>query len=219
MPTLAYTWGLPGSGKTRAARDWVAENPAARARVNRDDFRDMLHGGWLGTEAQEQTVTAAQHDTIRVLLGAGLDVVVDDTNLVPEHRAALEQLAADCGATVEVWDLTAVPVETCLDRNNSRPPDQQVPEQAIWNMAIRHGLHPVAWLTVDHAGRVTGDSTITVGEWTWPLPQRCTRGTVLARRRIAETLHQNGWRIVPDVEDIHRRPGEVGIPIEPIKED
>ena len=43
MPTLVITRGLPASGKTTKAREWVAADPVRRARVNRDDVRAQLH--------------------------------------------------------------------------------------------------------------------------------------------------------------------------------
>ena len=42
MTALVITRGLPGSGKTTYARAWVAEDREHRARVNRDDIRQML---------------------------------------------------------------------------------------------------------------------------------------------------------------------------------
>lgn len=129
MPTLTITRGLPASGKTTRARAWVAEDPQRRARVNRDDLRTQLFGGWTGEHAQEEAVTAVQRAAVTALLRRGLDVVVDDMNLRAQYARALRALATAAGAGFEVWDLTGVPLETCLARNAER--EARVPEEVI----------------------------------------------------------------------------------------
>jgi hypothetical protein len=52
---LIITRGLPGSGKTTWARQQVRF-----VRVNRDDLREMLHGGMLGTGWAEVQVTVGR---------------------------------------------------------------------------------------------------------------------------------------------------------------
>lgn len=135
MSTLIITIGLPGSGKTTWAKAWVAENPARRARVNRDDLRAMLHGGRLGAAWQEKQVTLAQHAAVRALLAQGYEVVVDDTNLVAQHRQQLEAIAASCGAEMVVKRFDDVPVEICIARDARRRGRQRVGEAVIRRMA------------------------------------------------------------------------------------
>ena len=140
MPTLYLTRGLPASGKTTRARAWVAEDPEHRIRVNRDDLRDMGHGGRLGTGAQEAAMTAIQHAGIRALLGdARLDVVVDDTNLNPAHLRSLCHIAMTLSARYEVWDLTWVPLDSCIERDCVRAAlgEPAVGEDVIRSMHAR----------------------------------------------------------------------------------
>lgn len=149
VPTLTITRGLPGSGKSTWARAYVAEDPAGRARVNRDDLRGMLHDGvfvktefddsrqWLrrGTESAVQSIRDA---TVRKLLQRGLHVVCDDTNLpngVAEHLA---KIAAQVGAYFAVQDFRDVPLEVCLERNAARGGQAQVAEDVIREM---HGKY------------------------------------------------------------------------------
>src|SRR5690554_174215 len=134
MSTLIITIGLPGSGKTTWAKAWVAENPARRARVNRDDLRAMLHGGRLGAAWQERQVTLAQHAAVRALLLHGYEVVVDDTNLVAKHRRELLAIARECGAKVVIRRFD-VPIETCIARDAQRSGQQRVGEAVIRRMA------------------------------------------------------------------------------------
>ncbi|GAA2347271.1 AAA family ATPase [Dactylosporangium salmoneum] len=139
MPTLTITRGLPGSGKTTRARAWVAEDDKHRTRVNRDDLRIQLFGGWTGVHEHEEAVTAAQHAAVSALLRRGLDVVVDDTNLRNQHARAFRTLATAAGAGFEVWDLTDVPLATCLERNMDRfDTPAFVPPEVILSMHAKH---------------------------------------------------------------------------------
>jgi predicted kinase len=148
MPTLTITRGLPASGKTVRARAWVAEDPATRARVNRDDLRAGLHGSRLGTGEQERQVTAVQHATVEALLRRGVDVVCDDTNLAQRYARDLRQLAQRCGAEFDVWDLTDVPVEECVARDAARTGSSHVGEdviRAMWLRFLKGSGYPLPW--------------------------------------------------------------------------
>lgn len=131
--------GLPGSGKTTLARRWVAESPNSRARANRDDLRDMLHGGRTGRAGHEAAVTAVQHSAVRALLADGWNVICDDTNLDPAHLNALRQLGRAAGAEVELWDLTDVPIAICTKRDAARAArgDRSVGKAVIREMAAK----------------------------------------------------------------------------------
>ncbi len=133
------TRGLPGSGKTTRALTWVAEDPQHRARVNRDARRAEMHGGWLGKPWQEEAVTTATTATIVALITTGISVVVDDTNLDPQHLDRLLELAQRCGASAEVWDMTDVPLETCIARDSIRAArgDRYVGEDVIRRLHAR----------------------------------------------------------------------------------
>src|SRR5688572_25486957 len=133
MPRLIITRGLPASGKTTAARAWVAVDPIRRARVNRDDFRSMLHDSvYVGErgdrQGTERAVTAARDAAITALLRRGVDVVSDDTNLPSRVARDLRRVAVLAGADFEVWDYTDVPYDVCLQRNSLRTGREQVPD-------------------------------------------------------------------------------------------
>ena len=118
--TLTVTRGLPGSGKTTWALGWAARTGAAR--VNRDSLRDMLHGpAYRRTAEQEDAVTAASRGAVAGLLGDGLSVVVDDTNLGPAVMQYWADLADQQNAALAVVDFTAVPLSACVARDRSRP--------------------------------------------------------------------------------------------------
>lgn len=119
-PILVFTRGLPGSGKTTYARNWVARNPGGRARVNRDDFREMLHDGYFEKGKTEQAILTACDASISALLKKGISVINDDTNLPQRRARELRRLADLHGADWEVVDLTSVSLEECIARDKQR---------------------------------------------------------------------------------------------------
>lgn len=134
--TLTITRGLPGSGKSTWAEVRVAEDPANRARVNRDSIREMLHAGvWLG-EATERQVRSVRDSAIVALLAAGVSVVCDDTNLDERTVDDLRTLADLMCVGFEVVDLRDVPVEVCVERDAARA--KPVGEKVIRGMAAKH---------------------------------------------------------------------------------
>lgn len=135
MTKLVITRGLPGSGKSTWARQWTSEEPHARAEVNRDMLRVMMHGGYANAEVM---VTTASHATIRELLKRGVHVVCSDTNLPQRSARDLAKIARATGAEVQVVDLTNVPLEVCLERNARRTDKEPVPEARIREMHARY---------------------------------------------------------------------------------
>lgn len=137
-PVLIVTRGLPGSGKTTWATAWVAEQPARRARANRDDLRRMLHGRRLGTAGQEAMVSSVQHQTVALLLAAGVSVVADDTNLTAGAIRTWQQIARTAGVDLLIRDLTGVPVDECIARDAARPAADRVGAHVIRRMHTDH---------------------------------------------------------------------------------
>lgn len=136
MSTLIICRGLPGSGKTYQATAWVAEDPDHRARVNRDDLRDMVHDGVHIKGVTEPRIMAVRDAAISALLRKGVDVVSDDTNLAQRTARDLAKLARRAGADVEVWDFTDRPVADCIQRDARR--ERSVGEDVIRGMHTRY---------------------------------------------------------------------------------
>jgi predicted kinase len=118
-PLLVITRGLPASGKTTWAREWVLQD-RRRARVNRDDLRTMTFARDRLPNPQEEAVSAVQQAGVEMLLRAGHDVVVDDTHLRVRYGRVWADLAQRVGARFEVQDLTGVPLQVCLERDAAR---------------------------------------------------------------------------------------------------
>ncbi|MDE2103040.1 MAG: AAA family ATPase, partial [Patescibacteria group bacterium] len=121
MTKLVITRGLPASGKTTWARAWVAEDPEARTRVNRDDLRWNLFGKyWPLTYKQEEAVTKAQKSAVEALLRGGISVVVDDTHLRLAHARAWADLAQKLDVDFDYVDFTDVHITDCIARDKDR---------------------------------------------------------------------------------------------------
>lgn len=137
--------GLPGCGKSTMAKLWTAGDlvgfgtpkteDEGRARINRDDLRLMMHGGWKGKFTEVQ-VTTAGHAAILALLRSGVNVICDDTNLEERHVQALADVAMAARAPIHVIDLRPVPLEQCLAQNTQR--EAVVPADAIIQMHRDH---------------------------------------------------------------------------------
>lgn len=149
MTTLTICRGLPASGKTTFAKQWVERDPSSRARVNRDDLRSwyfQVEG--IGTYQQEELVTKVQNRIVEELLLSGHDVIVDDCNLRVKYARAWADLAQLCRAEFEVIDFTHIKVDECVKRDVERglKGERWVGSEVITSMHdrfMRTGLQPI----------------------------------------------------------------------------
>lgn len=132
MPDIILTRGLPGSGKSSWSREQIDNAPGKYTRVNKDDLRLMMDNGrW--SKSNESAVLAARDAIIRIGLGNGRHVIVDDTNAHPKHLEAMKQIAKDYNnVRVLVQDFTHVPLDTCIERDLKR--ERSVGESVIRKM-------------------------------------------------------------------------------------
>lgn len=138
MATLYATRGLPGSGKSTHARVWVNEDRAHRARVNRDDIRQMVDAGVFEKGVTEPRIIAIRDAAILGALRKGIDVIADDTNLPQRTIRDLARLAKRSGGDFEVVDFTDVPLDVCLERDAARHDKKPVGEAVIRDMYDRY---------------------------------------------------------------------------------
>jgi predicted kinase len=116
---IIYTVGLPASGKTTWALDYLRANPTTK-RVNKDELRAMVDGGkW--THKNEKYILGIRDDLITKYLESGYDVIIDDTNFNPGHIAKFEEIAKEYKAEVVKKDFTHVTPEVCIERDLRRP--------------------------------------------------------------------------------------------------
>ncbi|HEX2244539.1 MAG TPA: AAA family ATPase [Gammaproteobacteria bacterium] len=134
-PDLIILRGLPGSGKTTFAKKWVAESRAygARARVNRDDIRQMVFGqDGVFEPTREELVTVVQNETIKQFLRKGTSVIVDNINLRVKYIRELYEIGLSEGANPSILEFKT-PVDVCVSRDRNR--DRRVGADVIRDMA------------------------------------------------------------------------------------
>lgn len=141
--TLYITRGLPGSGKTTAARTKIEDSQKLTVRLNRDDFREMMYFHVKGDDKGykkhlEPAVIAAQIDSAKSCLKEGYDVIIDDTSLTEQHVQRWKTVARHCKAEFVVIDFLHIDPEICAQRDSLR--ENKVGRIAIYKMANDLGL-------------------------------------------------------------------------------
>lgn len=137
MRKLIVLRGLPASGKSTWAKDYVERNPGW-IRVNKDDLRTMLHNGVWSME-YEQAVICARDAIIVGALLKDINVIVDDTNFNSAHVTHIMELCKTHNTSFEVKDFD-VDLSDCLRRNAERPESSRVPDKVILDMYAKYVL-------------------------------------------------------------------------------
>ncbi|HEY9762570.1 MAG TPA: AAA family ATPase [Trichocoleus sp.] len=127
--------GLPGSGKSTWARNFVNQHPAYLL-VATDSIRERLYsdeaiqGDWRQIW---RTVIAEWQDGIKAIQQDRLQgVVYDATNVRRRYRRGAIALARELGFTHLTACWFDVPLAICLKRNQQR--SRQVPEEILYRM-------------------------------------------------------------------------------------
>lgn len=139
---LIMTRGLPASGKTTWAKEFVASQPTGSwKRVNKDDMRAMLDAGkW--SKKNEEYIIQIRDCIVGDCLSSGSNVIVDDTNLHPKHEARLREIADKLNAEFEVKVFDA-DVYECIERDAKRA--NGVGKSVIWRMWQESIIPRVKW--------------------------------------------------------------------------
>jgi predicted kinase len=143
QPTLHITRGLPGSGKTRWAREYVdSQPPGSVIRLNREDLRRMaLPIGYSVPQLDAEVVISALRDSaLAGLLRRKVDVICDDTNLPTAYVKVLMEIARLAGAAVVIQDFTHVPLDICIERDRYRLSNNDTRGAYVGEDVIR-GMH------------------------------------------------------------------------------
>ena len=130
MNKLIICRGIPASGKTFWAKQWVLEDSEHRVRINQDDIRLMLGKYWVPN--REPLVQHIQKEALIEALDRGYDIVVDNTNLNKKVLDFYRALVIDHGNhAIEFKDFFDTPLSVCIERDKNR--DVQVSEKIIRN--------------------------------------------------------------------------------------
>ena len=85
--------GIPASGKSTWARQWVSEDPEHRVRFNRDDIRNMLGVYWV--PSREGLTNNIYNTFIHDAMIGQYDIVLDNMNLNKKTLDEIEKEVRD----------------------------------------------------------------------------------------------------------------------------
>lgn len=118
MSKLIICRGIPASGKTFWAKQWVLEDPEHRVRFNNDDIRNMLGKYWV--PSREPMVAAMKYGFVEKAMLLRLDIVVDNMNLNNKEIEYWRHWANLHNYDLEFKDFFT-PLQECIDRDSKRP--------------------------------------------------------------------------------------------------
>ena len=114
---VKFLIGIPGSGKSTWAKEFVCNN-SSWVRVNRDDFRFMTKNQGFCEPKIESLITKLQNDAILSILGARMNVIVDNTNLKSKYIAEIAKLVENVAdVEYQVFDIS---VKKAIERDAAR---------------------------------------------------------------------------------------------------
>jgi len=171
-PTLFLTVGLPGTGKTTAARR--IETGQRALRLTKDEWVKALYGHDNPRSAQDVIEGRLLAIGLRAL-ELGNNVVIDFGLWGRDERSALRQAAADLGAVVEMlyFELTPAEQRRRLAQRRAEAPD------TTWHMSDEELAEWAAHINIPTPGELDGTEPVgappagfeTWGEWRrhrWP---------------------------------------------------
>ena len=124
---LILTKGLPASGKTTWAKEYIQKYPET-ANLCKDDLRLQLSG----TNKREKRIIKIRDLLTEHYFEQGYSVIWSDTNLNPVHLRRATELAKQHQAELVIQDFTAVSLAECIRRDLVR--SNSVGQQAIEQM-------------------------------------------------------------------------------------
>jgi predicted kinase len=124
---LILTKGLPASGKTTWAKEYIKKYPET-ANLCKDDLRLQLGS----TNKREKRVIKVRDLLTEHYFEIGYSVIWSDTNLNPVHIKRATELAEQHQATLVIQDFTNVSLAECIKRDLVRA--NSVGQQAIEQM-------------------------------------------------------------------------------------
>jgi len=112
------------------AKQFVKENKNW-VRIGRDDFRHMLNG-YQWNEKIENLIGPLLYETLKTMLQAGFNVIVDNTNLKMKYVNEVVKVCEGVGDVQVEEKLFSVSLKEAIERNSKR--DTVIPVGVIENM-------------------------------------------------------------------------------------
>ncbi len=134
---IIITKGLPASGKSTWAKEYVAENPEfviVEKDQIRKDHRLFKGGEYVHKRGDESIVVKERDRLIRQALQDGKSVISSDTNLIQKHITQMTNIARQNNATIEVKNFLEVPLQELIERDKNR-------EASVGEQVIRRHFH------------------------------------------------------------------------------
>lgn len=140
MKKLLVLQGLPASGKSTYAINWVNEDPEHRLRINQDSIRMMFGKYWLEDEEQlkkrEAIVSTITMELLKQSILKQFDIVLDNMNLSKRVLSEIEHYInyfnmkfTDLQAYEIEYKLFKVPLDVLINRDSKR--DKSVGPEVI----------------------------------------------------------------------------------------
>lgn len=120
--------GIPGSGKSTAARKLYKENPQKWVIVSRDALRKARGKYWV--PEQENFMAELEYQMADLALKYGHSVICDATNMNLEVIEQWKKLAEKYRCPIR-FELLKVPLEECIRRSKNADRDHSVPEGIV----------------------------------------------------------------------------------------
>ena len=127
---IILTKGLPASGKSSWAKEFVAKANGKAKRINKDDLRAMLDNSVYSKPNEDFVVKARDLLVHAALVNKYETIIIDDTNFEHKHFERMEEIARIVAAgnlnngmqtSVEYKEFLDVTLDECVERDSKRP--------------------------------------------------------------------------------------------------
>lgn len=124
--------GIPASGKSTWAVNWVLEDPEHRIRINMDSLRRMFGKYWV--PEREPLVAQSMYDILDLAMDKRFDIVIDNMNLDQKaihniiYHVNIHDLGKEYAVITKCFKTDA---DECVARDEKREGDQKIGEKVI----------------------------------------------------------------------------------------
>jgi len=140
-PSLVVVSGLPGTGKSHFCRRLAERTPLVI--LESDSLRKVLFHSPCHSGDENAYLFQAIHRLVAELLGKGISLVLDATNLEEYHRERLYHIAEQTGAKLIVVQICAPP-SVVYERLQARAGGKDPSDNSDADWGVYQRMRPVA---------------------------------------------------------------------------